>query len=120
MTNKKQIPSLRDDKSFDDVNVRDMQKEYQFFVYILASRSRVLYVGVTNNLRFRLEQHRSGVHDGFTKRYKVNRLVYFERFKYIDKAIAREKELKDWRRELKVALIEERNPAWADLSEIEE
>jgi putative endonuclease len=94
-----------------------MPREYHFFVYILASRSRTLYIGVTNHLRRRLAQHRAGIHDGFTKRYNVTRLVYFERFQYIANAIAREKELKDWRRELKIALIEASNPAWADLSE---
>jgi len=64
-------------------------------------------------------QHKAGLHDGFTKRYKITRLVYFERFQYIKNAIAREKELKDWRRELKIAIIEKENPAWNDLSEQE-
>jgi putative endonuclease len=92
-------------------------KEYEFFVYILASKSRNLYIGITNNLRLRLQQHKEGKAGSFTARYSINRLVYFERFCYINHAIAREKELKDWRRELKVALIEGTNPTWEDLSE---
>jgi putative endonuclease len=93
-----------------------MYKEYEYFVYILASKSRTLYIGVTNNLRLRIQQHKAGTADSFTKRYNIHRLVYFERHAYIDKAIAREKELKDWRRELKVTLIESMNPTWEDLN----
>jgi putative endonuclease len=93
-----------------------MQREYEFFVYILSSRSRQLYVGMTNDLRRRVGQHKAGVDDGFTKRYAITRLVYFERFQYVNNAIAREKELKDWRRELKVRLIEAENPTWEDLA----
>jgi putative endonuclease len=94
-----------------------MPREYHFYVYILASKSRTLYIGVTNNLRRRVHEHQTGGHDGFTKRYRISRLVYYERFQYVGNAIAREKELKDWRRELKVALIEKQNPTWDDLLE---
>jgi len=88
----------------------------RYFVYILASRSRSLYTGVTNSLLRRLVQHRHGTVPGFTSKYKVFRLVYCEVFGDIRLAIAREKEIKAWRREKKVRLIEERNPTWADLA----
>jgi putative endonuclease len=78
-------------------------KEYEFFVYILSSKSRTLYAGVTNDLTRRVQQHKDGK-SSFTKRYKINRLVYFERFPYIDKAIARESQLKNWSREEKFSL----------------
>jgi putative endonuclease len=93
------------------------QREYAFFVYILSSRSRNLYVGMTNNLRLRVWQHRlrrAGTH---TAHYNIHRLVYFERFQYVNSAIRRENELKSWTREKKVALIEKVNPTWEDLAE---
>ena len=88
-----------------------------FYVYIMASRSRVIYVGVTNDLVRRVQEHKSGVNPGFTKKYRVKRLVYFEEFTDIRVAIAREKELKGWIRARKTALIERRNPTWEDLAE---
>ncbi|QMV20224.1 GIY-YIG nuclease family protein [Granulicella sp. 5B5] len=91
-------------------------REYEFFVYILASRSRTRYVGVTNDLRVRVLQHRQRVPGSFTARYNITRLVYFERFQYIASAIEREKELKDWNRSRKIALIENSNPTWGDLA----
>jgi putative endonuclease len=92
-----------------------MPRDHHYYVYILASRSRTLYVGVTSRLIFRVAQHRSGELGGFTSKYKIHRLVYFERFQYIGNAIAREKELKGWLREKKVALITAANPTWEDL-----
>ncbi len=92
-----------------------MQQDHQYFVYILSNKSRKLYIGVTNGLFLRVEQHRNGVHDGFTKKYKIHRLVYFERFQYINNAIAREKQLQGWLRGRKVALIEEQKPEWEDI-----
>jgi len=89
---------------------------YEFFVYILANRSRTLYVGVTNDLRVRIRQHRDQGVGTFTARYNIYRLVYFERYQYIDNAIAREKELKSWNRARKIALIESVNPTWEDLA----
>lgn len=86
----------------------------RFWIYILASRSRNLYAGVTNNLHARVAQHRMGSVPGFTSRYKVYRLVYFEEFGDIRAAIAREKEIKAWRREKRVRLIESQNPTWDD------
>ena len=87
-----------------------------FYVYLLASRSRVLYTGITNNLERRLREHRLGEREGFTKRYRVHRLVCFECYRDVRAAIAREKQIKGWRREKKVALIEAANPTWEDLA----
>ncbi len=86
------------------------------YVYLLASRSRVLYTGVTNNLGRRVREHRLGEGGVFTKRYRVHRLVCFECFREARAAIAREKQIKGWRREKKVALIEAANPTWEDLA----
>lgn len=88
-----------------------------YFVYILASRSRALYTGVTNNLETRLIQHRTKVVPGFTSQYRIFRLVHFEIFGDIRRAIAREKEIKTWRREKKIWLINRHNPTWEDLAE---
>src|SRR5690348_8387598 len=87
------------------------------WVDVMASRSRVLYIGVTNDLQRRVDEHKWGRVDGFTKRYRVTRLVYCELFCDIEDAIAREKQLKGWRRSRKVELIERRNPLWQDLAE---
>ncbi len=89
----------------------------EYFVYILASKSGVLYIGVTNDLARRMFEHRHKLVLGFTGKYNVSRLVYFESFGDIRDAIAREKQLKGWRREKKVALIERENPIWRDLSD---
>ncbi|KZM47689.1 GIY-YIG nuclease family protein [Labrenzia sp. OB1] len=87
-----------------------------YFVYILASRKHgTLYVGVTNDLARRTEQHRSGTATGFTRQHAVHRLVYAEEFDLIDEAIAVEKRLKKWRRSWKIQLIEKANPDWHDL-----
>ena len=87
-----------------------------YFVYILASRmGGTLYIGVTNDIRRRIVEHRSGIFPGFTKRYGVVRLVYFEEFGDVRDAIVREKQLKRWNRAWKICLIEERNPHWIDL-----
>jgi putative endonuclease len=88
-----------------------------YFVYILASRSGVLYVGVTNDLERRLFEHRHKLVAGFTSKYNVTRLVYYESFGDIRDAIAREKQLKGWRRAKKIALLETTNPAWQDFSD---
>lgn len=83
----------------------------------MASRSRVLYTGVTNDLVARVYQHKQRETDGFTKQYYVTRLVYFEAWSDIRGAIGREKQIKGWLRKKKVALIESMNPKWRDLSE---
>jgi putative endonuclease len=93
------------------------QMGQRYYVYIVASKSRVLYVGVTNDLRGRVREHQHGIYDGFTLQYKVHRLVYYEVFGWVQDAIAREKQIKRWRREKKVWLIERENPTWEDLSD---
>lgn len=90
-------------------------RSYSYWVYILASRSRVLYVGVTNDLARRVAEHRAGEGGAFTKRYRVHRLVHAEEHRDVRDAIAREKTLKGWTRARKVALVEAANPEWADL-----
>jgi putative endonuclease len=95
-------------------------REYSFWVYILSSRSRNLYTGVTNSLKIRTATHKKQNPGTHTARYKIHRLVYYEHYKYINKAIAREKELKHWTRQQKIDLIESMNPTWADLSEDDE
>ncbi len=81
----------------------------------MANESSVIYIGVTNNLIRRVEEHKNGVTDGFSKKYKTNKLIYYEYFSDINYAINREKELKGWRREKKVNLIEKINPDWKDM-----
>ncbi len=88
-----------------------------YYVYILASRSRVLYIGITADLGKRLAWHRSGVNrSSFVRKYKVIHLMYWEEFTDVKQAIAREKQLKSWRRAKKVRLIESVNPEWRDLA----
>jgi len=89
-----------------------------YYVYIMASRSRALYTGVTRDLTRRLSEHKQKLFPGFTATYNMSRLVYYEDFRNIRAAIAREKEIKAWRRSKKIALIESRNPTWVDLSEV--
>ena len=89
----------------------------QYYVYIMASRTRVLYVGMTNDLQRRVEQHKQKLVEGFTQRYNVTRLVYYEATNDVHAAIAREKQIKGWRRSKKTELIESVNPTWNDLSE---
>jgi putative endonuclease len=87
-----------------------------YYVYIMASLSRTLYVGVTNNLERRVWEHKQKLIGGFTARYNINRLVWFAETNDIREAIAREKQIKAWSRKKKKALIEEMNPNWEDLS----
>lgn len=87
------------------------------FVYILASQKNgTLYVGLTDDIIQRIKQHKNKVYDGFTKKYNVNNLVYFEKHNSIEDAAKREKQLKKWNREWKINLIIEKNPEWLDLS----
>ncbi len=89
-----------------------------YYVYILASqRNGTLYIGVTGNLEARLYQHKTAYNRGFTEKYGVSRLVYFEETDDVSVAILREKQLKKWKRDWKINLIEEENPLWKDLSE---
>ncbi len=88
----------------------------RFFVYIAGSPSHVIYIGVTNNVQRRMTEHREKLIAGFTARYNVTRFVYFEEYDRANQAIAREKQLKRWARAKKIALIEQSNPQWRDLS----
>ena len=93
-----------------------MSAERYFSVYILASRiGGTLYIGVTNNLVRRIHEHRNDVVPGFTNKYEVHRLVYYEQFFDVENAIRREKRLKKWNRAWKIRLIEQTNPNWDDL-----
>ena len=91
-------------------------RERDYSTYIMASRSRTLYIGVTGDLKKRVSQHKWKEHEGFTARYNCDRLVWFERHQYVQNAIAREKVLKGWSRSKKIALIQSLNAAWVDLS----
>ena len=91
-------------------------KMRSFYVYILATaRDGTLYTGITNNLIRRVYEHKNGIIEGFTKKYKTKRLVYFEETTDVQGAITREKRIKKWRRSWKIELIEENNPQWRDL-----
>jgi len=91
-------------------------KAHMYWVYIVGSRSGTLYIGMTSNLYVRVMQHKSGEIEGFSSKYRCNRLVYWESFDDVLKAIDREKQLKGWRRSKKIALIEAVNPHWLDLA----
>lgn len=93
-----------------------MAQENTYCVYILSSRSRAIYIGVTSDLIGRVARHRSGTIPGHASRYRITRLVYFESTADVHAAIAREKQLKGWRRLKKVHLIESMNPTWEDLA----
>ena len=94
-----------------------MEERSMYYVYILSNwDDSVLYIGVTNDLTRRLYEHRSHLVDGFTARYNVHKLVYFEYTNDVQSAIEREKQLKGWRRDKKNALISKSNPTWDDLS----
>jgi len=87
-----------------------------YYIYIMASKKNgTTYIGVTNNLPNRVWQHKNDVHEGFTKKYGVHSLVWYEETTDVYAAIKREKQMKKWRREWKLALIEKDNPAWEDL-----
>jgi putative endonuclease len=90
---------------------------YKFWVYILSSHSGTLYVGITGFFEQRIHQHKYDSIEGFTKKYQCHRLVYYESYQDVQVAIAREKQIKRWRREKKVTLIGRVNPRWLDLAE---
>jgi putative endonuclease len=87
-----------------------------YYTYIMSSRTKVLYIGITSNLELRVQQHKQNQHDGFAREYRCHHLVWFERYATAASAIAREKQLKGWRRAKKLALIEQQNLEWQDLS----
>ena len=90
--------------------------EGTYYIYILANRSRTLYTGMTNRLLERVKQHREGTFTGFASQFRIHRLVYFETYRDVKAAIAREKQIKSLARAKKIALIEARNPTWEDLA----
>jgi putative endonuclease len=93
--------------------------EKQYYVYILTNKSnKVLYIGVTNDLERRMYEHKNKMIDGFTKKYNLTKLVYFEVTTDVNSAIESEKQLKNWHRGWKINLIKEYNPEWKDLSEM--
>jgi putative endonuclease len=94
-----------------------MVRERCYYVYIMASKSRVIYVGMTGFLMARVLRHRAGEGVAFTRKYRVHRLVYYHGFRNVGEAIARETEIKKWRREKKIELIRAENPTWEDLTE---
>lgn len=94
-----------------------MKSEKTYYIYILASRRNgTLYTGVTSNIEDRINKHKKELYKGFTSKYKVSKLVYFEIYGNMNEAIAREKQLKNWKREWKIKLIEKENAVWRDLS----
>jgi len=94
-----------------------MKTGHTYYVYILASKIRgTLYIGVTNDLERRVYEHKTGVKKGFTQKYGVSRLMYFEVFQDVNEAITREKNMKKWKRDWKITLIEKENKKWLDLS----
>jgi len=100
----------------DDIRLRVMDHK-KYWVYIVSSRSGTLYIGMCNHIERRVNEHKSGEFEGFASKYHCERLVYFESFDDVRKAIDREKQLKGWRRLKKIALIQWMNPRWADLAE---
>jgi putative endonuclease len=93
-----------------------MVRERCYYVYIMASKSHAIYVGMTGFLMARVLRHRAGEDGAFTRKYRVHRLVYYHGFQNVGDAIARETEIKKWRREKKMALIQADNPTWEDLA----
>jgi putative endonuclease len=94
-----------------------VMKDHEYFAYIVCSRSGTLYIGMTNSIYRRALEHKRGEVEGFASKYHCDRLVYYESFDDVHKAIGREKQLKGWTRAKKIALIESRNPRWQDLAE---
>ncbi|KJD34432.1 excinuclease ABC subunit C [Tamlana nanhaiensis] len=92
-------------------------RQYSFYVYILSNKKNgTLYIGMTNDLERRMFEHKNKLVEGFTKKYSLNKLIYLEHFQYVNDAIKREKQLKNWKRQWKIGLIEKDNADWKDLS----
>jgi putative endonuclease len=94
-----------------------MSNRKTYYVYIMTNQSRTLYIGVTNNIKRRVYEHKAKLVEGFTNRYNIDKLVYVESFAYVDSAIERDKQIKRWRRNKKLQLITRENPDWRDLSD---
>lgn len=94
-----------------------MRRKFVYYVYIMANvHNTAFYIGVTNNIVKRLFEHKTGIIEGFTKKYKIKKLVYLEEYKNINEAIQREKQLKNWHRDWKINLIKKVNPEFNDMS----
>jgi putative endonuclease len=112
------IPSCHVERSETSLTISADVRNHDYWVYILTNKHcTTLYIGITNEIVRRLYQHRYSEGEGFTQRYQLNRLVWLEHFRNVNDAIACEKKLKGWRRSRKIALIEQTNPRWLDLSE---
>lgn len=94
-----------------------MQGQNQYYVYLMTNKSGTLYVGMTNDIKKRIYEHKNKLIPGFTKKYNITRLVHFEIFRDARSAIAREKAIKGWLRRKKIQLVSENNPEWKDLSQ---
>ena len=94
-----------------------MSKEHNYYVYIMTNNSKTLYTGMTNNLLRRVYEHKYKLVEGFTKKYNITKLVFFEETNDVNEAIAFEKKIKGWKRVKKIALIESQNPKWLDISQ---
>ena len=94
-----------------------MSKQHNYFVYIMTNNSKTLYTGMTNNLLRRVYEHKYKLVEGFTKKYNITKLVFFEETNDVNEAIAFEKKIKGWKRVKKIALIESQNPKWLDISQ---
>ena len=94
-----------------------LKGQHQYYVYMLSNKMYgVLYIGMTNNLERRLIEHKNKLVEGFSKQYNLTKLMYFEQFQYVNDAIKREKQFKNWKRDWKIELIEEHNKDWHDLA----
>ena len=92
-------------------------REFKYYLYMMSNRKHgTIYTGITNDLQRRVLEHKKGVNEGFTKRYNLGKLVYYEEHKYINNVRERERQIKAWKRQWKIRLIEEDNPEWEDLA----
>src|SRR5436189_159887 len=90
-------------------------REYRFYVYILTNKSGTLYTGMTKDVEIRQWQHENKINNGFTAKYNIDKLIYYEEYQYVEEAILREKQIKNWNRKKKLALIRKMNPTFEDL-----
>ena len=109
-------PPLEVTQNFNDKEDGDLEVRENFYVYILCSRrDGMLYTGVTNDLIKRVYEHKNKLTEGYTKKYNIDKLVYYEHSSSIEGAIIREKQIKHWKRSYRITLIEKENPEWVDL-----
>ena len=110
-------PLCHPERSEGSLSVTERQVRRHYYVYIMTNKSGTLYTGMTNDLRRRVSQHKGHLVPGFTSRYNITRLVWYDMTRDVRTAIAREKQIKGWLRRKKIALIEEENPEWRDLTD---